>query len=298
MAAVNYAEKYQQALAQAFPNVLHFGALFATSNNQLYKTVDAKTIKIPVITTKGRVNGKRDTIGGFTRRHDNDWETKELTNHREWETLIHPQDVNQTNMVMSIQNATKVFNEEQKFPEMDAYCVSKIHELKTKKDVGSDNTEELTVDNVLTVFDKLMENMDEANVPQQGRILYVTPAVNTLIKNAKNVTRQIDIGGNSSVLNRTVSRIDEVEIVKVPSKLMKTAYNFDVGVAEGVSAKQINMFLVHPWAVLTPVSYAFAQMQEPSALTKGKYVYFEESFEDIFILEKRSAGIAFNIKNE
>ncbi|MDO5027616.1 MAG: capsid protein [Tissierellia bacterium] len=296
MPTINYATQYHQALAQAFPNVLHFGALYATPNNSLYKVVDAKTIKIPVIKTKGRVDGNRDTITGFTRRHDNDWETKELTNHREWETLIHPQDVNQTNMVMSIQNATKVFNEEQKFPEMDAYCVSKIHELKNAKDATSDNTEALTVDNVLTVFDKLMEDMDEANVPQQGRILYVTPAVNTLIKNAKNITRNVDIGGNSSVLTRNVSRIDEVELVKVPSKLMKTVYNFDEGVVVGETAKQINMFLVHPWAVLTPVSYAFAQMQAPSALTKGKYVYFEESFEDIFILNNRSAGIAFSVQ--
>ena len=119
MAAVNYAEQYGNALAQAFPNVLHFGALYQTPNNSIYKVVDAKTIKIPVITTKGRKEGNRNTITGFTRNHDNDWEVKTLTNHREWETMIHPQDVNQSNTIMSIQNATKVFNEEQKFPEMD-----------------------------------------------------------------------------------------------------------------------------------------------------------------------------------
>ena len=28
--AVNYAEQYAQALANAFPNVLHFGALYNT----------------------------------------------------------------------------------------------------------------------------------------------------------------------------------------------------------------------------------------------------------------------------
>lgn len=295
--AINYAEQYGTALAQAFPNVLHFGALYSTPNNSIYKIVDAKTIKIPVITTKGRKAGNRDTIGGFTRNHDNDWEVKTLTNHREWETMIHPQDVNQSNMIASIQNATKVFNEEQKFPEMDCYCVSKIHELKNAVDSGSDDNTVLTVDNVLEVVDKFMEQMDEANVPATGRILYVTPKVNTLIKNAKAMMRTVNLNGNTGVIKREISRIDELQIEPaVPSKLMKTVYNFDEGAKPGSSAKQINMMMIHPWAVLTPVSYAFAQMEEPSAHSKGKYLYFEESFEDIFILNKRSKAIAFNVE--
>lgn len=297
MPAINYAEQYGKALAQAFPNVLHFGALYSTPNNSIYKIVDAKTIKIPVITTKGRKAGNRDSISGFTRNHDNDWEVKTLTNHREWETMIHPQDVNQSNMIASIQNATKVFNEEQKFPEMDCYCVSKIHELKNAVDSGSDDNTVLTVDNVLEVVDKFMEQMDEANVLAKGRILYVTPKVNTLIKNAKAMMRTVNLNGNTGVIKREISRIDELQIeTAVPSKLMKTVYNFDEGAKPGSSAKQINMMMIHPWAVLTPVSYAFAQMEEPSAHSKGKYLYFEESFEDIFILNKRSKAIAFNVE--
>lgn len=295
--AINYAEQYGTALAQAFPNVLHFGALYSTPNNSIYKIVDAKTIKIPVITTKGRKAGNRNSISGFTRNHDNDWEVKTLTNHREWETMIHPQDVNQSNMIMSIQNATKVFNESQKFPEMDCYCISKIHELKNAVDSGSDDNTVLTVDNMLEVVDKFMEQMDEANVPAKGRILYVTPKVNTLIKNAKAMMRTVNLNGNTGVIKREISRIDELQIeTAVPSKLMKTVYNFDEGVKPGSSAKQINMMMIHPWAVLTPVSYAFAQMEEPSAHSKGKYLYFEESFEDIFILNKRSKAIAFNVE--
>lgn len=296
MAAVNYAEKYSQALAQAYPFVLYFGDLWNTENKGRYRVVDAKTIQIPVITTSGRIDGDRDTIGTFQRRHDNDWETKTLSNHRQWDTLVHPMDVNQSNMVMSIQNATKVYNETQKFPEMDAYTISKLHELKTAADSGSDNTTVLTIDNVLTVFDTAMEAMDEARVPQAGRILYVTPAVNTLLKNAKEVTRTINLNNNTGVMQRAVSRIDEVTIKVVPSELMKTAYDFTTGWKAGLSAKQINMFLVHPSSVLPIVSYSFAGMQEPSALTKGKHLYFEESFEDIFILNNRKAAMFFNVE--
>lgn len=51
------------------------------------------------------------------------------------------------------------------------------------------------------------------------------------------------------------------------------------------------MLLLHPSAILPVVSYEFAQLQAPSAMSKGKYVYFEESFEDVFLLNKRKDAI-------
>ena len=291
---LNYAEAYSKALAQAYPFVLYFGELWNTENRAKYKVVDAKTIQIPVVTTTGRVDGDRDNITTAKRRHSNDWETKTLENHRTWDTLVHPVDVIQTNMVASIQNATKVYNETQKFPEMDAYTISKLYELKVALDAGSTNTTVLTVENVLPIIDAALEAMDEARVPQSGRILYVTPAINTLIKNAKKITRTINLNNNTGVLQRAVTRIDELTIKPVPSELMKTVYDFTEGWKPGVSAKQINMFMVHPSVVLPVVSYDFAGMQEPSAITSGKYLYFEESFEDIFILNQRSKAMFFN----
>ena len=47
MAAINYAETYERALAQAYPNVLHFGELYGTTNNSIYTFLNAKTVHIP-----------------------------------------------------------------------------------------------------------------------------------------------------------------------------------------------------------------------------------------------------------
>ena len=127
MATVNYAEKYERALAQAYPNVLHFSELHNTENNVKYKFLDAKTIHIPFLTTTGRTDVNRDAINGsFSRNVDNDNQTLTLQFYREWSTLIDPADMDDTNQVLTITNATKVFNETQKFPEKDAYLVSKI----------------------------------------------------------------------------------------------------------------------------------------------------------------------------
>ena len=275
--------------------MLNFGELYNTSNNQIYKFVDAKTIHIPSISVTGRTNVNRDAIdGNFKRNVDNEWETKTLTFYREWSTSLDPADVLDTNMVLTIQNATKVFNEEQKFPEKDAYTISKIYSDWVAQGKEADTTA-LTVDNVLVVFDKLMEGMDEALVPSQGRILYVTPAVKTLLKQASQIGLSKSVQSNNGVIDRVVNRLDEVRLISVPSFLMKTAYDFTTGFAPSGTAKQVNLFLVHPNAVLTPNKYAFVGMQAPAAGTKGDYIYYEKEYSDVFILNNKTGAIAFNV---
>lgn len=294
MAGINYAAQYSQALAQAYPYVLNFGRLYATENNGRYRMgEDGKTIYIPSIKTTGRVASDRDTIAMATRNYDNAWEPKTLKNQRKWSTLVHPKDIDQTNEVASIQNITQTFNEENKFPEMDAYLISTLYSLWSAESMTADTTE-LTANNVLAVFDKLMLAMDEARVPANGRILYVTNEVKTMLKQAAGISRSFNVQNGGNDINRNVSRIEEVEIIGVPSTLMRTSYDFSTGWAVKEDALQINMFLVHPSAVITPVSYQFSQLDPPSAVTEGKYIYFEESFEDVFILNKKKDGLQFN----
>ena len=301
MPALNYATEYSRALSQAFPYVLNYGALYATHNNNRYRWVNAKTIEIPSISTTGRVNANRDSIAVAQRNYDNAWEPKTLTNERKWSTLVHPMDIIQTNMVTTIQNITQVFNEEQKFPEMDAYTISKIYAdwLTTIDPVTGQarqaDTTALTTANVLDVFDAMMLKMDNERVPSNGRILYATFETRDIIKNADKVSRSIDVESGPNAIDRRVNRLDEVQIIPVPATLMKTLYDFTAGWAVDSGAAQINMFLVHPIAVITPVSYTFAQVDEPSAGSEGKYIYYEESFEDVFILNKKSGAIQFNI---
>ncbi len=297
MAAVNYAESYERALAQAYPNVLNFGELYNVANNQVYKFVDSKTIHIPSISVTGRKNVNRDAIDGtFSRNVDNSFETKTLTFYREWSTSIDPADVMDTNMILTIQNATQVFNETQKFPEKDAYTISKIYADWVAEGKTADTTV-LTVDNILAVFDKMMEGMDEALVPSQGRILYVTPAVKTLLKSASNIGLSKSVEHQANI-NRVVDRLDEVRLITVPSFLMKTAYDFTTGFEPSSSAKQVNLFLVHPSAILTPNKYAFVGMEAPAAGTKGDYIYYEKEYADVFILNNRTGAIAFNITDD
>jgi len=147
----------------------------------------------------------------------------------------------------------------------------------------------------LQVYDKFMEEMDEAEVPQEGRILYVTPPVYTMLKNAEQMQRFIQVTSNNGVVNRAVRSLENVQVVSVPSARMKTAYDFTEGAVEDPGADQINMILIHPQAIVAPLKYEFVSLDQPSATTGGKYLYYERSYWDVFVIERKVPGIKFNI---
>lgn len=295
---VNYAESYQQALQQVFTQGLRFIDLYNTPNNRLVKWVNAKTIQVPNITTGGMVDVDRDVVGNFTRRVDNNWVPYTLEHDREFSTLIDPMDIDESNQAMTIANATQVFNTEHKIPEMDKYAASKL--VSEYQSAGEElNTTKLDVTNILTVFDQFMEEMDDSEAPTEGRILYVTPATYTMLKNAEKIQRTLDVRGEAGTgINRNVHSLDEVKIVSVPSSRMKTVYDFTDGAKVDSSAKQINMILIHPGTLYTPQKYEFVSLDEPSAKTGGKHLYYERKYWDLFVIQQKVKAIKINVEGD
>lgn len=291
---LNYAKEYSQALAQAYPYVLYFGALWSAVKPDV-KFLNNNTVILPSLSVKGRGNGDRDSIGTFSRNFNNAEETKVLKRHRTWDTLIHPRDIDETNHVASITNITRVMNEEQKFPEMDAEMITELYALKNAIEAVTPD-DVLTLANVLTKFDAMMDKMDEARVPAAGRLLYADTYTKTLIDTAKEAAR--NLSATDTAVARSLDRIGEVEIIGVPTSVMKSKFIFKDtdGFEVASDAKAVKMLLVHPSAVIPVIAYDFTELGAPSSLSKGKWTYFEESFEDVFIFNKKHAGIQFYIE--
>ena len=292
---MNYAQLYLQAILNAIPEKLYFSEIYTANNKNDVKFVNAKTINIPVISVTGRKNGSTETIGTKAKNFSLSYETKTLTRHRTWETLVHPTTIQRTNLAASIANITKVFNSEQKFPEMDAYAVSQIYALKNAITPVVLETEELTVDNVLSKLDAIIERFDNESVPQVGRIAYVTPAVQTLIQKAIGITRTATGKTTQTQIVTTVDEYNGLIIKKVPNSLMKTAYDFSEtnGYSVADTAKQIGIFALNLYAVIPAISYESVLLDAPAAGTGGNWDYFEEAFEDIFIFNERAKAIEF-----
>lgn len=296
MAVLNYAELYEQTLFQKFTKPLMFSALWNSPANSLIKFINAKTVHIPHIDVQGATDVNRDTIGDFARNVDNSYEVKTLAHDREFSTLVDPVDVDETNMAVTIANITNVFNTEQKVPELDRYMISKLYSEKVAKDgAGSIDNTAPTVDNVLDLFDEYMLNMDDSEYPDDGRVLYVTPQTHKLLKGSSRITRFIDSGVYNGQLNRAPQALDGVPLIVVPSSRMKTLYNYTNGAVADATAGQINMLLVHPGSVLAPMKYEFVNMEGPAAHTKGKYLYYERFYCDVFLFDRRSGAVQFNV---
>lgn len=290
---VNYATQYAQDLANAYPYMSHFGAIYGGANSAKYRPIMGKTVAIPSMTVSGAVAVDRDNItGAFTRNWNNEWQSVTCQQDREWSTLIDPLDIVETNDVATIANVTKTFNEQQKIPEMDAFMAST---LATNAITNSNaDTTTLTSENILAQWDTYLANMTNARVNRDRVIAYMTPAAYKLLKEAAGITRFVDAATGIRNVDRNVGRLDGVAIVEVPGDLMQTAYTFTEGWAAASGAGQINILMVDPEAVAAPIVYDTAMIGAPTAQSKGKYLYYERFYYGAFVLENRTKGIYVN----
>lgn len=296
MAVYEYTEQFERQLQQKYERELTSYDL--EQSNPQVKFINAQTIKLPNITVSGYKDHSRTTMGFNTGTISNDWEPKKLAHDRDVEFAIDPMDIDETNLVLEVANIQNVFETEQAIPERDSYRYSKLYS-EAEKYVSNgaviDKTV-LTVNNILDWFDTQMEKMDDESVPSEGRILYVTPAVNKLLKNAQGIDRTLNVNSNNGSIDRRVYSLDDVVIKKVPSSRMKTKYNFTNGCVPAGDAKQINMILIHPSCQVTRNKYAYMKLFTPGtdSRTADKYVYQNRNYGDTFLIKNKACGIAIN----
>ena len=287
---VNYAAEYSRALASAYPYLSYFGAIWASANSNLYKSGMGKTMYIPSITVKGAHAVDRDQITGtFNRNFNNEYQAVTLQQDREWETMIDPMDIVETNDTATIANVTRVFNELQKIPEMDAFLASKLAEFAGQ--FGGVDTASLTAANILEKWDNAVEYMTNRRVNRDRIQCYIVPAKYKLLKQAAGITRFLDVGTGIRNVDRNVGKLDGITITEVPSDIMKTAFDFTEGWEVADGAADIDFIMVDPMAVAAPVKYEVSMMGAPTAQSKAKYLYYERYYYGAFCLAQRGAGV-------
>ena len=299
MAVYSYAEVFERELAQKYARELISNEL--TLSNPGIKFLNAQTIKIPKITVSGYKDHSRTSMGFNAGTITNDWEPKKLDHDRDVEFAIDPMDIDETHLTLEIANIQNVFETEQAIPEKDSYRFSKLYaEAKTYASDGAVvDTTALTAANILEWFDEQMSKMDDLSVPQEGRIFYVTSAINKLLKSADGITRTMSVGA-AGVIDRRVHGLDDVKIKTVPSARFKTKYEFTNGCTPAAAAKQVNAMLLHPSCVISRDKYAYMKLFTPGtdSRTADKYVYQNRYYTDTFLIQNKACGIAINAEAE
>ena len=290
MAPMNYAKQYGNELANAYPYLSYFADLWNQGEAVRFRPLRGKTVYIPSMTVKGARAVNRDQITGtFNRNFDVDWQACDLEMDREWDTLVDPMDMVETDEVATIANVTRTFNEQQKVPEQDAYMASKLAGF--AREFGGIDTTSLNSSNILAQWDAWLEYMTDHRINRDRVQCKMTPAIYKLLKEATGLTRFVETAEGFRGVDRNVARLDGVRITEIPSDMMKTAYDFTSGWAVGGSASQVGVILYDPSAIAAPIVYDTSMISPPTAQSKGKWLYYERYYYGVFSLLQRGAGI-------
>ena len=294
-APINYAAQYGKELANAYPYLSYFNEVWNSANNAKYRPSfdNAKTVFIPSMKVSGASAVDRDHLTGqFSRNFNDSYEAKTMAMDREWDTIVDPLDIKETDDVATIANITKTFNEFQKIPEMDAYAASKLASFADA--FGGIDSTSLSSANILAQWDNYLAYMVDQRINRDRLIVHVIPSVYTLLKQAAGITRFIEITNGIQNVDRNIAKLDGVVIVETPKDMMMDSYDFTEGWVASAGASQVNMLFVDPLAIIAPIVYDQSMLTPPSSLSKGKYVYYERYYYDVFNLLNRQAGFFAN----
>jgi hypothetical protein len=290
---LNYATEYSKSMANMYPYWSYFSDLYGSPNSATYKPISGKSVAVQSMTTSGARAVNRDQITGtFTRNFNTDQQVLTMRMDREWDTLADPMDI-QEDPIVNIANITKTFNEFQKVPEMDAYAASTL--ASAASSFGTVDSTALTADNILATWDTYLAYMVNQRVPRDRIRCKMTPDTYKLLKEAAGITRFVQADTGIRNVDRNVGKLDGVVIMEVPKDVMMSSYDFTDGWVAAEGSKQINLLMFDPIAIAAPVVYETSMMSAPTAQSKGKWLYYERYYYDVFALNQRLPGIFANI---
>ena len=136
--------------------------------------------------------------------------------------------------------------------------------------------------------------LDDAEVPYEGRILFVNPQTYKLIK--AGVTRMVMNGENN--VNYNVEMFNDMRLITVPSGRFNTAVTINApttsAAAGGYTASgdAINYMIVHPSAILQVVKHAVPRIFSPEVNQEADAWKFDyRVYHDAFVEAQKTNGI-------
>lgn len=162
-------------------------------------------------------------------------------------------------------------------PEVDTYVFNKMC-------TGAGNTPsaiELTETNIYDEILKASEALDNAEAPDTGRVLIVTPTTYKLLKQCPDITLDSDVAQEQR-LQGVIAMVDGLSVVKVPAKRLPAQFGFMV---------------CHKVATVAPVKLEdYKVHSDPPGisgdLVEGRIVY------DAFVLENKKNAIYYQAVTE
>ena len=248
--------------------------------NDDFDWTGAHTVKIYKISTSTMNDYKRNgpvPDGQWSRFGpiaDLDATTEEmaLNKDRSFTFAIDKLDTAETAQQLAAASALARQNREVVIPEVDSYTYGVMAANAGHKPAAIS----LSAETIFGEITKASLALDDAEVPETGRVLLVTPTVYTMMKQSPDITLDSDVGQEMR-LRGVISVLDGASVVKVPAVRLPENFGF---------------MLAHPSATVAPTKLEdFRIHQDPpgisGALVEGRIVY------GAFVLDNKAKAIYY-----
>ena len=195
-----------------------------------------------------------------------------LKKDRSFTFAIDKLDQDETAQQLAAASALARQNREVVIPEIDAYvygvmCSNAGHKPTAKA---------LTAANLYPEILAASQALDDAEVPEAGRVLAVTPAIYALMKKCKDIVMETNVG-NELRLKGVIGLLDGMTVQKIPAVRLPAGFGF---------------LVAHPCATVAPVKLEdYTVHQNPPGIS-GSLIEGRIAF-DCFVLDNKAKAIYY-----
>lgn len=220
------------------------------------------------------------------------WETYTIEQDRARATQIDFLD-DEESMSMAVASSLSETERVSVIPEIDAYRFSKWAGTTGVSSASATLTSSSDVAGLIATAEAQMDN-DE--VPYEGRVLFVSPTAYQYLKG--NIERRIINSENN--VNMNVEFFDDMRILRVPQSRFQSAITLAApttaagagGFAPATGAKAINFMIVHPSAILQVMKHRVVRVFSPEQNIEADAYRINFRFaHDTFIKNNKVKGV-------
>lgn len=289
--SIALAQKYIPVLDGIYKNASRFSIL-DTANSDV-KFINANTVLLPKIDMDGLADYSRND--GFVNGAVTlSWESHTLSQDRGRDFVVDVMD-NEESMFTAFGKLATEFIRTKVTPEIDAYTAAKLF---AKTPAGQKVQAAISTGSAaVAAIDAATVALDEAEVPYEGRILFVSPTLYGYLK--AGITRMV-LNRDDNV-NYNVAMYNDMQVIMVPQARFYTAIDLLDGTTLGEEAggftkdaagRDINFQIVHPSAVRKIAKHVAPRVFPAGVWQKSDGAAFQyRIYHDVFVLDNKVDGI-------
>lgn len=285
------------ALAQRYlpmlDEVYKYGSKSAILDSPNVQFIGGNTVKVYKTTMDGLGDYSRN--GGYVNGAVNgSWETMTLSQDRGRSFQIDAMD-NEETMDLAFGTLAGEFIRTKVAPEVDAYTFAKI-----SANAGTSANADITIGttDVPGLVDTASKAMNESEVPEEGRILFISETAYGGLK-AK-VTRTVN--NAEGAINNEIESYNGMRLIRVPQTRFYTAITQYDGTTAGQTAGgyigtastgyPINFIILHPTAILKVMKHVLPRIFAPEVNQSADAWKFDyRVYYDVFAYDNKVKGI-------